>query len=140
MSNEINKLEVGPDGVLKETGVKKVDINHINHLQEINYVPVNHEIVVQVLPEKSITTASGIVLPESKREFKAAVVAVQKDSKFKRGQVIRLDGEFFLKMNPETRKVDVVLPVHYIDNKPLLQVPEHFVKGIYTNVDLSNWK
>jgi len=43
-------------------------------------------------------------------------------------------------MNPSTRQLELNMPVHYIEDKPLLQVPEHFIKGIYTNVDLSDWK
>jgi hypothetical protein len=95
---------------------------------------------VQLLPAKAITTSSGIALPESKKELKAAIVAVTEGSKFKRGQVIRLDAEFFMTMNPSTRQLELNMPVHYIEDKPLLQVPEHFIKGIYTNVDLSDWK
>lgn len=140
MTKETNKLAIDQDGLLVETGKKQINVNDIKGLQEINYVPVNSEVVVQLLPDKPITTASGISLPESKKELKAAIVAVNLDSKFKRGQVIRLDAEFFMSMNPSTRQVEVNMPVHYIEDKPLLQVPEHFVKGIYTNVDLIDWK
>lgn len=140
MTKETNKLAIDQDGLLVETGKKQINVNDIKGLQEINYVPVNSEVVVQLLPDKPITTASGISLPESKKELKAAIVAVNSDSKFKRGQVIRLDAEFFMSMNPSTRQVEVNMPVHYIEDKPLLQVPEHFVKGIYTNVDLIDWK
>jgi len=71
------------------------------------------------------------LLPANKKELRAAVVAVGKESKFKRGQVIRLDGSFFGNQG---------VPVDYIDGKPVLQIPEHFIRGIYTNVDLTDWK
>lgn len=140
MTKEINKLAIDQDGLLVETGKKQINVEDIKELLQVNYEPVNSEVVVQLLPSKPITTSSGISLPESKKELKAAVVAVTQGSKFKRGQVIRLDAEFFMLMNPSTREVEVNMPVHYIEDKPLLQVPEHFVKGIYTNVDLIDWK
>ena len=28
----------------------------------------------------------------------------------------------------------------YIECKPILDCAEHFIKGVYTNIDLSNWK
>ncbi len=132
MSNlEKNKLAIGPDGLLHETGVKEISLDDIKGLQSIEYTPVNQEIVVQPLTEKEVKTSSGILLPANKKELRAAVVAVGKESKFKRGQVIRLDGSFFGGQG---------VPVDYIDGKPVLQIPEHFIKGIYTNVDLTDWK
>jgi co-chaperonin GroES (HSP10) len=132
MSNlEKNKLAVGPDGLLTETGVKEISIDDIKELQTIDYIPVNQEIVVQPLTEKEVKTSSGILLPANKKEFRAAVVAVGEDSKFVRGQVVRLEPSFFGGQG---------VPVDYIDGKPVLQVPEHFIKGIYTNVDLTDWK
>jgi hypothetical protein len=140
MTKETNKLAIDQDGLLVETGKKQINVDDIKELLQINYQPVNTEVVVQLLPAKAITTSSGIALPESKKELKAAIVAVTEGSKFKRGQVIRLDAEFFMTMNPSTRQLELNMPVHYIEDKPLLQVPEHFIKGIYTNVDLSDWK
>ena len=132
MSNlEKNKLAVGPDGLLQETGVSEISIDDIKGLQSIDYTPVNQEIVVQPLTEKEVKTSSGILLPANKKELRAAVVAVGKESKFKRGQVIRLDGSFFGNQG---------VPVDYIDGKPVLQIPEHFIKGVYTSVDLIDWK
>lgn len=128
---EKNKLAIGPDGLLQETGVKEISIDDIKGLQTIEYVPVNQEIVVQPLTEKEVKTSSGILLPANKKELRAAVVAVGKESKFKRGQVIRLDGNFFGAQG---------VPVDYIDGKPVLQIPEHFIRGIYINVDLTDWK
>ncbi len=128
---EKNKLAIGPDGLLQETGVSEISIDDIKGLQSIEYVPVNQEIVVQPLTEKEVKTESGILLPANKKELRAAVVAVGKESKFKRGQVIRLDGSFFGNQG---------VPVDYIDGKPVLQIPEHFIRGIYTNVDLTDWK
>jgi hypothetical protein len=128
---EKNKLAIGPDGLLQETGVSEISIDDIKGLQSIEYVPVNQEIVVQPLTEKEVKTSSGILLPANKKELRAAVVAVGKESKFKRGQVIRLDGSFFGNQG---------VPVDYIDGKPVLQIPEHFIRGIYTNVDLTDWK
>lgn len=128
---EKNKLAIGPDGLLQETGVKEISLDDIKGLQTIEYVPVNQEIVVQPLTEKEVKTSSGILLPANKKELRAAVVAVGKKSKFKRGQVIRLDGSFFGNQG---------VPVDYIDGKPVLQIPEHFIRGIYTNVDLTDWK
>jgi len=131
MSNlEKNKLAIGPDGMLTETGVKEISIDDIKGLQSVNYIPVNQEIVVQPLTEKEVKTASGILLPANKKELRAAVVAVGKESKFIRGQVIRLDGSFFAQG----------VPVDYIDGKPVLQIPEHFIRGVYTNIDLIDWK
>jgi len=131
MTIEKNKLAVGPDGLLQETGVSEISIDDIKSLQSIDYVPVNQEIVVQPLTEKEVKTSSGILLPANKKELRAAVVAVGKESKFIRGQVIRLDGSFFGGQG---------VPVDYIDGKPVLQIPEHFIKGVYTNVDLTDWK
>jgi co-chaperonin GroES (HSP10) len=131
MSNlEKNKLAIGPDGMLTETGVKEISIDDIKGLQSVNYIPVNQEIVVQPLTEKEVKTASGILLPANKKELRAAVVAVGKESKFIRGQVIRLDSSFF----------GQGVPVDYIDGKPVLQIPEHFIRGVYTNIDLIDWK
>lgn len=131
MSNlEKNKLAVNQDGLLVETGKKEISIDDIKELQTVDYVPVNNEVVLQPLPDKEVSTASGILLPANKKELRAAVVAVGEESKFKRGQVVRLDPSFF----------NGGVPVDYIDGKPVLQVPEHFVRGIYTNVDLTNWK
>ncbi len=51
--------------------------------------------------------------------------------------------------NPETSKAGyadkgyfIVAPEMQldIDGKPVLQIPEHFIRGIYTNVDLTDWK
>ena len=132
MSNlEKNKLAINQDGLLVETGTKEISLDDIKSLQSIDYVPVNQEIVVQPLTEKEVQTSSGILLPANKKELRAAVVAVGKDSKFKRGQVIRLEASFFGGQG---------VPVDYIDGKPVLQVPEHFIKGIYTSVDLTDWK
>lgn len=128
---EKNKLAIGPDGLLQETGVSEISIDDIKGLQSIEYIPVNQEIVVQPLTEKEVKTSSGILLPANKKELRAAVVAVGKESKFKRGQVIRLDGSFFGNQG---------VPVDYIDGKPVLQIPEHFIRGIYINVDLTDWK
>ena len=132
MSNlEKNKLAINQDGLLVETGTKEISLDDIKSLQVIDYVPVNQEIVVQPLTEKEVQTSSGILLPANKKELRAAVVAVGKESKFKRGQVIRLEPSFFGGQG---------VPVDYIDGKPVLQVPEHFIKGIYTSVDLTDWK
>jgi co-chaperonin GroES (HSP10) len=128
---EKNKLAINQDGLLVETGTKEISLDDIKSLQSIDYVPVNQEIVVQPLTEKEVQTSSGILLPANKKELRAAVVAVGKDSKFKRGQVIRLEPSFFGGQG---------VPVDYIDGKPVLQVPEHFIKGIYTSVDLTDWK
>jgi co-chaperonin GroES (HSP10) len=131
MTIEKNKLAIGPDGILTETGVKEISIDDIKGLQSVNYIPVNQEIVVQPLTEKEVKTSSGILLPANKKELRAAVVAVGKESKFIRGQVIRLDGSFFGGQG---------VPVDYIDGKPVLQIPEHFIRGVYTNIDLIDWK
>jgi co-chaperonin GroES (HSP10) len=131
MTIEKNKLAIGPDGMLTETGVKEISIDDIKGLQSVNYIPVNQEIVVQPLTEKEVKTSSGILLPANKKELRAAVVAVGKESKFIRGQVIRLDGSFFGGQG---------VPVDYIDGKPVLQIPEHFIRGVYTNIDLIDWK
>lgn len=128
---EKNKLAVNQDGLLVETGKKEISLDDIKSLQSINYVPVNNEVVLQPLTEKEVSTASGILLPANKKELRAAVVAVGEESKFKRGQVVRLDPSFFAGQG---------VPVDYIDGKPVLQVPEHFVRGIYTNIDLTDWK
>jgi co-chaperonin GroES (HSP10) len=131
MTIEKNKLAIGPDGLLQETGVSEISIDDIKGLQSVNYIPVNQEIVVQPLTEKEVKTSSGILLPANKKELRAAVVAVGKESKFIRGQVIRLDGSFFGGQG---------VPVDYIDGKPVLQIPEHFIRGVYTNIDLIDWK
>jgi len=132
MDKEINKLAIGPDGMLTETGKKEIKLESINELQECNYVPYGDETVLQLLPTKEPTTNSGIILPTSSRgEIKAVVAATNENSKLTRGQVVRLDGSMFGQGGPW---------VDYIDNKPFTQVPNHFIKGVYEGIDLSNWK
>jgi len=132
MSIQKTKLEVGPDGVLKETGVKQIKLEEINELQECNYVPYGHETVLQLLPTKEKTTVGGIILPASQRgEIKGVVAATNEHSGLTRGQVVRLDGLMFGQSGPW---------IDYIDGKPFTQVPNHFIKGIYSGIDLSNWK
>lgn len=140
---EKSKLAVGEDGILRETGTKEIKIVDIENLQTIDYLPAEHEIVLQPLPEKESKTASGIVIPgyvANKNEFKCAVVATNKESKYTRGQVVRLDPSFYAVKDQATGQIKLVVPTDYICGKPVLQCPEHFIKGVYTNIDLSNWK
>jgi hypothetical protein len=139
----VTKLAIDRDGLMKETGIKEININTIENLQEIDYLPAEHEIVLQPLPEKESTTASGIVIPgyvANKNEFKCAVIATSKESKYVRGQVVRLDPNFYAVKDQATGQVHLRVPTDYICGKPVLQCPEHFIKGVYTNIDLSNWK
>jgi co-chaperonin GroES (HSP10) len=124
------KLEVDQEGNLQEK--KTVDINSINELIEVNFEPKNNWIVLQPLPEKEVKTNSGIYVPGSKTETKCAVIAADSKSEYKRGQVILIDPSMF--------GSQVQGHVDYIEGKPTLMVPEHFIKGIYTKYDLSNWK
>ena len=124
------KLQVGPNGILEETGVKQIDANDYQELIEINYEPKNNWIVLQPLPSKELTTNTGIIVSAGKMEFKCAIVASSVDT-YKRGQVVRIDPNMFGNQGPV---------VDYIEGKPILDCPEHFIKGVYTNIDLSNWK
>lgn len=128
---EVNKLAIGPDGVLKDTGKSEINLDQMDELQEVDYTPVKGEVVMQPLTMKEMKTTSGILLPENKKELRAAIVKVGKDSEWKRGQVVRLDGHMFGGQG---------VPVDYICGKPVLQLPEHFIRGSYNGIDLSNWK
>lgn len=124
------KLQVGPNGILEETGVKQIDANDYQELIEINYEPKNNWIVLQPLPSKELKTNTGIIVSAGKMEFKCAIVASSVDT-YKRGQVVRIDPNMFGGDGPRA---------DYIEGKPILDCPEHFIKGVYTNIDLSNWK
>lgn len=131
MTIEKNKLAVGPDGLLKETGEKEISLDALKGLQECKYIPYGHETVLQLLPMKEHKTTSGILLPHSGRgEIKGVVAATNEHSQLTRGQVVRLDGSMFGQAGPW---------VDYIDGKPFTQVPNHFIKGVYEGIDLSDW-
>lgn len=144
MSKEVvTKLAIDRDGMLKETGEKKVVVDAAHVLQEINYIPAENEIVLQQLPMAESKTAGGIIIPgyvKSKNEFKLAVVAVATNGKYKRGDIVRLDPNYFAVKDNATGNVRFNIPNEYIDDKLLMQVPEHFIKGIYTNINLADWK
>jgi hypothetical protein len=128
---ETSKLIVGVDGVLQETGTKEVSVAEYKELVTLDYQPMNDWLVLQPLPAKELKSTSGLIVSAGKMEFKAAIVAAPKESEYVRGQVVRIDPMMFGNEGP---KVD------YIEGKPVLDCPVHFVKGIYTNVDLSDWK
>jgi hypothetical protein len=128
---ETSKLIVGVDGVLQETGTKEVSVAEYKELVAIDYQPMNDWLVLQPLPAKELKSSSGLIVSAGKMEFKAAIVAAPKESEYVRGQVVRIDPMMFGNEGP---KVD------YIEGKPVLDCPVHFVKGVYTNVNLSDWK
>lgn len=123
-------LAVDKDGNLQEVG-KQIDVESFKELLEVQATPVNNWVFLQPLPTKEIKTNSGIVLSEGNKEFKCAIVAVCKDSQYKRGQVINLDQS----MLPRD-----LAAVYYINNKPIMKVPEHLIIAVYDNIDLSQWK
>lgn len=128
---EKSKLIVGSDGVLQETGTKEVSVAEYKELVTLDYQPMNDWLVLQPLPAKELKSTSGLIVSAGKMEFKAAIVAAPKGSEYIRGQVVRIDPMMFSNEGP---KVD------YIEGKPILDCPMHFVKGVYTNVNLSDWK
>ena len=128
---EKSKLIVGSDGVLQETGTKEVSVAEYKELVVLAYQPMNDWLVLQPLPAKELKSTSGLIVSAGKMEFKAAIVAAPKGSEYVRGQVVRIDPMMFSNEGP---KVD------YIEGKPILDCPMHFVKGVYTNVNLSDWK
>jgi hypothetical protein len=128
---ETSKLIVGVDGVLQETGTKEVSVAEYKELVTLDYQPMNDWLVLQPLPAKELKSTSGLIVSAGKMEFKAAIVAAPKGSEYVRGQVVRIDPMMFSNEGP---KVD------YIEGKPILDCPMHFVKGVYTNVNLSDWK
>jgi hypothetical protein len=128
---EKSKLIVGSDGVLQETGTKEVSVAEYKELVTLDYQPMNDWLVLQPLPAKELKSTSGLIVSAGKMEFKAAIVAAPKGSEYVRGQVVRIDPMMFSNEGP---KVD------YIEGKPILDCPMHFVKGVYTNVNLSDWK
>ena len=128
---EKSKLIVGSDGVLQETGTKEVSVEEYKELVALDYQPMNDWLVLQPLPSKELKSSSGLIVSAGKMEFKAAIVAVPKNSEYTRGQVVRIDPMMFGNEGP---KVD------YIEGKPVLDCPVHFIKGVYLNVDLSDWK
>lgn len=128
---EKSKLIVGVDGVLQETDTKEVSVAEYKELVVLAYQPMNDWLVLQPLPAKELKSTSGLIVSAGKMEFKAAIVAAPKGSEYIRGQVVRIDPMMFSNEGP---KVD------YIEGKPILDCPMHFVKGVYTNVNLSDWK
>lgn len=128
---EKSKLIVGVDGVLQETDTKEVSVAEYKELVVLDYQPMNDWLVLQPLPAKELKSTSGLIVSAGKMEFKAAIVAAPKGSEYVRGQVVRIDPMMFSNEGP---KVD------YIEGKPILDCPMHFVKGVYTNVNLSDWK
>jgi hypothetical protein len=128
---EKSKLVVGSDGVLQETGTKEVSVEEYKELVALDYQPMNDWLVLQPLPAKELKSSSGLIISAGKMEFKCAIVAAPKNSEYTRGQVVRIDPMMFGNEGP---KVD------YIEGKPVLDCPLHFIKGVYTNIDLSNWK
>ena len=128
---EKSKLVVGSDGVLQETGTKEVSVEEYKELVALDYQPMNDWLVLQPLPAKELKSSSGLIVSAGKMEFKAAIVAAPKNSEYTRGQVVRIDPMMFGNEGP---KVD------YIEGKPVLDCPLHFIKGVYLNVDLSDWK
>lgn len=129
---EVNKLVVDQDGILKETGVKEVSVNDYTELVSINYEPKNDWLVLQPLPEKEKTLPSGIVIPGgSLKEFKCVIVASPTGSEYTRGQVVRLDPRMFGPEGPYGE---------HIDGSIVIECPTHFVKGVYTNINLAEWK
>jgi hypothetical protein len=128
---EKSKLIVGVDGVLQETGTKEVSVAEYKELVVLDYQPMNDWLVLQPLPAKELKSTSGLIVSAGKMEFKAAIIAAPKESEYARGQVVRIDPMMFGNEGP---KVD------YIEGKPVLDCPVHFVKGVYTNVNLSDWK
>ena len=128
---EKSKLIVGADGVLQETGTKEVSVEEYKELVALDYQPMNDWLVLQPLPSKELKSSSGLIISAGKMEFKCAIVAAPKNSEYTRGQVVRIDPMMFGNEGP---KVD------YIEGKPVLDCPVHFIKGVYLNVDLSDWK
>jgi hypothetical protein len=128
---EKSKLIVGADGVLQETGTKEVSVEEYKELVTLDYQPMNDWLVLQPLPSKELKSSSGLIISAGKMEFKCAIVAAPKNSEYIRGQVVRIDPMMFGNEGP---KVD------YIEGKPVLDCPVHFIKGVYLNVDLSDWK
>lgn len=127
---ETSKLIVGQDGMLEESGVKQINVADYNELIQINYEPKNDWLVLQPLPEKEVKTNSGLIVSAGKMEYKCVIVAAPVNSGYTRGQVVRVDPMMF----GNGPKVD------YIENKPILDCPIHFIKGIYTSINLSDWK
>jgi hypothetical protein len=128
---EKSKLIVGSDGVLQETGTKEVSVEEYKELVALDYQPMNDWLVLQPLPSKELKSSSGLIISAGKMEFKCAIIAAPKESEYIRGQVVRIDPMMFGNEGP---KVD------YIEGKPVLDCPVHFIKGVYLNVDLSDWK
>lgn len=140
---EVNKLAVGSDGLLVETGVKSVTVDDVNELLSVNYMPCEGEIVLQQLPLLDSKTSSGIIIPgyiKAKNEFKCAVIVATPASPYQRGQVVRLNPEFFAAKNQATGEIRYNIPTEYIDGKLVLQVPLHFIRGTYTAENLIDWK
>lgn len=131
MKEAREKLSVDQEGNLVPTGTKQISVDDYQELVEINYEPKNNWLVLQPLPAKELKTGSGLIVSAGKMEFKCAVIASPKNSEYIRGQVVRIDPSMFGQSGPA---------VDYIEGKPCLDCPEHFIKGIYTGLDLSNWK
>lgn len=128
---EVEKLSVTPGGDLVPTGIKQVSVDDYQELIELDYIPKNHNLVLQPLPAKELKTNSGLIVSAGKMEFKCAIVATPEGSDYKRGQVVRINPMMFGQQGPT---------VDYICGKPVLDCPEHFILGVYPSIDLSTWK
>lgn len=117
MTQPKGRTVVGEDGLLKETN--EIDVTKIDSLFRVDGTPSEGKIILQPLPAKE-KTVSGIILPgASNLEFRAAVVASNPKSEYKRGDVVMLKTSDFY---PATN-----LPVDYCEEKPVLVMFESFI-------------
>lgn len=127
-------LAVNKNGILQEVG-QGIDVDQFKELLDVKATPKNGWLFLQPLSQKETSTNSGIVLVAS-HEFRCAVVAAGKntnlqDEDYVRGQVVNLDVTM---VPPELKEP------YYINNIPILRVPQHFVICTYDGLDLSEWK
>jgi len=121
MTKPVGRLGVAQDGSLVETN--ELDVAKFDKLFKVAGTPSEGRIVLQPLPTKE-KTVSGIILPgTSELEFRAAVVAVNPKSPYKRGDVVMLKtSDFYPAKN---------LPVDYCEGNPLLVMYESFIWYTY---------
>jgi hypothetical protein len=126
-----DKLAVDKDGNLVPTGIKTSSVEDFTQLNDFSNVEItNDEIILQPLPDKEVVTTSGIILPGKKAELLMIVAQAKPDSKYKRGQVVALNPQWFQQG----------IFKDYVDNKECTIVPEASIRYVYKNYDLSNWK
>ena len=110
------RMIVDKAGLLLQTN--EIDITKFDKLVKLEGDAMEGKIILQPLPQKEVTI-SGIIIPNGTGEFRCAVIAAYKDSKFKRGDIILLKLSDFPGGMPPT--------VDFVEDKPCIILFESFI-------------